>query len=152
MVGFYANSKPLLAYISIPTPKALQLSAKYITVCFYAISLNLKRPICMPPPPPPTPINRHRLYLYANSPRYYRSATLRWPFNLIVNGGKPISFINDPFFKSFLSYDMILVSVDVRGTGASFGTHPGPWSPEEQQVSITFTVLQCYSVTVGTPI
>lgn len=29
---------------------------------------------------------------------------------------------------------MVLVSVDVRGTGASFGTHPGPWSPEEQQV------------------
>lgn len=51
-----------------------------------------------------------------------------------MNGGKPISFINDPFFKSFLAYDMILVSVDVRGTGASFGTHPGPWSPEEQQV------------------
>eukprot|EP00903_Cladosiphon_okamuranus_P019285 g17726.t1 len=71
--------------------------------------------------------------------RYYRSATLRWPFNLIVNGGKPISFINDPFFKSFLSHDMILVSVDVRGTGASFGTHPGPWSPEEQQDS--FEVL-----------
>lgn len=68
------------------------------------------------------------------SNRYYRSATLRWPFNLIVNGGKPISFINDPFFKSFLSHGMILVSVDVRGTGASFGTHPGPWSPEEQQV------------------
>eukprot|EP00752_Nemacystus_decipiens_P002035 g1950.t1 len=68
--------------------------------------------------------------------RYYRSATLRWPFNLIVNGGKPISFINDPFFKSFLSHDMILVSVDVRGTGASFGTHPGPWSPEEQQDSL----------------
>ncbi|CAB1096662.1 unnamed protein product [Ectocarpus sp. CCAP 1310/34] len=68
--------------------------------------------------------------------RYYRSATLRWPFNLFVNGGKPISFINDPFFKSFLSHDMVLVSVDVRGTGASFGTHPGPWSPEEQQDSL----------------
>lgn len=71
--------------------------------------------------------------------RYYRSATLRWPFNLIVNGGKPISFINDPFFKSFLSHDMILVSIDVRGTGASFGTHPGPWSPEEQQVLLQDT-------------
>lgn len=69
-----------------------------------------------------------------NTCRYYRSATLRWPFNMIVNGGKPISFINDPFFKSFLQYDMILVSVDVRGTGASFGIHPGPWSLEEQQV------------------
>ncbi|CAM9189898.1 unnamed protein product [Pylaiella littoralis] len=68
--------------------------------------------------------------------RYYRSATLRWPFNLIVNGGKPISFINDPFFKSFLSHGMVLVSVDVRGTGASFGTHPGPWSCEEQQDSL----------------
>ncbi|CAM9566255.1 unnamed protein product [Scytosiphon promiscuus] len=68
--------------------------------------------------------------------RYYRSATLRWPFNLFINGGKPISFINDPFFKSFLSHGMILVSCDVRGTGASFGTHPGPWSPEEQQDSL----------------
>ena len=53
-----------------------------------------------------------------------------------MNGGKPINFINDPFFKSFLSHGMILVSVDVRGTGASFGAHLGPWSPEEQQVGV----------------
>ncbi|CAM9230059.1 unnamed protein product, partial [Laminaria digitata] len=84
----------------------------------------------MPTPNPKPPVSLCQL------PRYYRSATLRWPFSLIVNGGKPISFINDPFFKSFLSHDMILVSVDVRGTGASFGTHPGPWSPEEQQDSM----------------
>ncbi|CAM9879985.1 unnamed protein product, partial [Ectocarpus sp. 12 AP-2014] len=79
---------------------------------------------------------RKTLPVVFHQARYYRSATLRWPFNLFVNGGKPISFINDPFFKSFLSHDMVLVSVDVRGTGASFGTHPGPWSPEEQQDSL----------------
>ncbi|CAM9869918.1 unnamed protein product [Ectocarpus fasciculatus] len=79
---------------------------------------------------------RKTLPVVFHQARYYRSATLRWPFNLFVNGGKPISFINDPFFKSFLSHDMVLVSVDVRGTGASFGTHPGPWSPEEQEDSL----------------
>jgi predicted acyl esterase len=53
--------------------------------------------------------------------RYYRSTTLRWPLNRLLNGGKPINFINHMAFQSFLSKGMAVVSIDVRGTGASFG-------------------------------
>jgi len=45
----------------------------------------------------------------------------------------PMSWFEGPdeFQRFFTSYGYALVLVDVRGTGASFGTRPYPWSPEE---------------------
>jgi hypothetical protein len=46
--------------------------------------------------------------------RYHREGILAWPW-----------------LRTVLSYGYIIVSVDVRGSGASFGTFRGPFSPEE---------------------
>jgi X-Pro dipeptidyl-peptidase (S15 family) len=67
--------------------------------------------------------------------RYYRSTALRWPLNRLINGGKPINFINHMAFQSFLSKGMAIVSIDVRGTGASFG--------ESVYESIDILCLRC---------
>lgn len=55
--------------------------------------------------------------------RYWRANELRLPFRWFQ---KP-----SPFLRFFTSYGYALVLVDVRGTGASFGTWPYPWSREE---------------------
>lgn len=61
--------------------------------------------------------------------RYWRAMELRIPFRWFL---KPE--ILDPYFKDFqpffTSHGYALVLLDVRGTGASFGTCPHPW-PED---------------------
>lgn len=52
--------------------------------------------------------------------RYYRSFKLWGPADF-ARGGKPTNLINDPYFSRFLYEGLALVSVDVRGSGASFG-------------------------------
>ena len=48
--------------------------------------------------------------------RYHREGIFAWPW-----------------LRTLTKYGYILVSVDVRGSGASFGTFRGPFSPEETQ-------------------
>ncbi len=55
--------------------------------------------------------------------RYWRARELRIPFKWFQ---KP-----DKFLEFFTSYGYSIVLVDVRGTGASFGTWPHPWSRDE---------------------
>lgn len=55
--------------------------------------------------------------------RYWRASELRLPFRWFQKPGV--------FLRFFTSYGYALVLVDVRGTGASFGTWPYPWSKEE---------------------
>ncbi|MCW4020848.1 MAG: CocE/NonD family hydrolase [Candidatus Bathyarchaeota archaeon] len=55
--------------------------------------------------------------------RYWRATEMRVPFKWFQ---KP-----DEFLLFFASYGYALVLVDVRGTGASFGTRPHPWSKDE---------------------
>jgi putative CocE/NonD family hydrolase len=61
--------------------------------------------------------------------RYWRAMELRIPFRWFL---KPD--ILDPYFKDFqpffTSHGYAIVLLDVRGTGASFGTCPHPW-PED---------------------
>jgi putative CocE/NonD family hydrolase len=54
---------------------------------------------------------------------YWRAAEFRPPMSWFQ---KP-----DEFERVFTSHGYALVLVDVRGTGASFGTRPYPWSKEE---------------------
>lgn len=64
-----------------------------------------------------------------NQTRYWRATELRTPFKWFLN---PDDL--NPRFKDFKPYftsrGYALVYVDVRGTGASFGTWPYPWPPE----------------------
>ena len=55
--------------------------------------------------------------------RYWRNVEARLPFKWFQ---KP-----DEFLQFFTSYGYAIVLVDVRGTGASFGTQPHPWAKNE---------------------
>ncbi len=56
--------------------------------------------------------------------RYVRSVEYRWPFN---------TFLHEPeeIIENFVTRGYAWVQVDARGSGASFGTRPYPWSPDE---------------------
>lgn len=55
--------------------------------------------------------------------RYWRAVEIRVPFKWFQ---KP-----NEFLRFFTSYGYALVFVDVRGSGASFGSRPYPWSRDE---------------------
>jgi len=58
--------------------------------------------------------------------RYWRATKFRFPFRYFINplGAKD-------HLKAFTGFGFALISVDVRGTGASFGTRISPWSDDE---------------------
>lgn len=60
--------------------------------------------------------------------RYWRSAELRWPFKWMTKGlvGRQGKFIKDIVTNGY-----VVVNVDSRGSGASFGSRPHPWTEEE---------------------
>ena len=60
--------------------------------------------------------------------RYWRGAELRWPFSKISDGllGHEGNIVRELILSGYA-----FVNVDCRGSGASFGTRPHPWSPDE---------------------
>ncbi|TFJ84189.1 hypothetical protein NSK_004180 [Nannochloropsis salina CCMP1776] len=64
--------------------------------------------------------------------RYYRSFKLWGPGNLARNG-LPINLLNNEYFERFLSQGLAVVSMDIRGSGASFGCSRGPWLEVETE-------------------
>ena len=61
----------------------------------------------------------------------YRRATLR--------DGKIYSVIDSPVYQSFISHGYILANADVRGSGASFGTWKGIFTPKESRDAYEIT-------------
>ena len=58
--------------------------------------------------------------------RYWRSASLKKPFKWLIK------FSTNPMLlKNIPKYGFALIETDVRGTGASYGTRPYPFSEEE---------------------
>lgn len=57
---------------------------------------------------------------------YWRSIVFRKPFRWVEK-----RIIRFNYHDFFTRYGFAIVRVDVRGTGASFGTRPYPWSEEE---------------------
>ncbi len=56
--------------------------------------------------------------------RYWRAWKLRWPFSLFADRTmEPVA--------EFVTRGYAWLSVDARGSGASFGNRPYPWSPDE---------------------
>jgi putative CocE/NonD family hydrolase len=70
-----------------------------------------------------------RLPALLSQTRYWRAMELRAPFKWFL---RPEAL--DPDFQDFqpffTSHGYALINVDVRGTGASFGTWPHPWAAE----------------------
>lgn len=56
--------------------------------------------------------------------RYWRNIHLRWPVSAFVNG------MPDEITE-VVEHGYAIVRVDARGSGASFGTRPCPWSSDE---------------------
>lgn len=62
--------------------------------------------------------------------RYWRGAQFNWPFKGIVTNfsGKTGKLMKEVILRGYA-----LIAVDSRGSGASLGTQPFPWSPDEVQ-------------------
>jgi hypothetical protein len=56
--------------------------------------------------------------------RYWRAISLRWPASL---------FDRDDFVEFFTGHGYAVVKLDVRGTGASFGSWPISYTPQEMR-------------------
>jgi len=61
--------------------------------------------------------------------RYHREGILNWQ---AIGAEKP-------YLQTVLQYDYVIVSVDIRGTGASFGTYRDLFSPEETRDAYDIT-------------
>lgn len=63
--------------------------------------------------------------------RYWRSFQLRWPYSWLTkkNMIEPLY----SFMMQFVRSGYAVVNVDTRGSGASFGTIPHPWTKDEVQ-------------------
>jgi uncharacterized protein len=60
--------------------------------------------------------------------RYWRGAKFRWPFSMFVNN---YSGNAGKMMKEVIRTGYALISVDARGSGASFGSRKHPWTEEE---------------------
>jgi putative CocE/NonD family hydrolase len=58
--------------------------------------------------------------------RYIRAMEYKWPFSMWRKGSRRHETI-----EHFVRHGYAWVSIDARGSGASFGTRPHPWSPDE---------------------
>ncbi|CAL8463886.1 g3421 [Coccomyxa elongata] len=67
--------------------------------------------------------------------RYMRGMRLRWPLKKFTNG-RPIDPINFELKAALLAAGYAVVTIDVRGTGASYGQWRMPWAPAEREDSI----------------
>jgi uncharacterized protein len=92
-----------------------------------------------------------RLPVILHQARYYRSCVLRWPLSWLLNGGKPISLLNHRVFQSFLACGLAVVSMDVRGTGASFGKCARCVLCSHQRVSRLRALTRFVHTRTGTP-
>jgi putative CocE/NonD family hydrolase len=60
--------------------------------------------------------------------RYWRSMETRWPFGWFVD--EPRDYVREPL-EAFVARGYAWVAVDARGSGASYGSRPYPWSRDE---------------------
>lgn len=77
--------------------------------------------------PSPAPSDQ-RFPVLLHQTRYWRLPELRWPFSMFSQGllGHEAGYVKELVLSGY-----VFVNVDCRGSGASFGSRPYPWSPEE---------------------
>jgi len=114
-VGYVSDFCRYKGY-SEPRYKGLNIKSLYITMRDgVKIAVDVVLPKNLPPD--------SKIPTLILQTRYWRANELRIPFRWFQ---KP-----DKFLLFFTSYGYAIVLVDVRGTGASFGTWPYPWSRDE---------------------
>ncbi|GAB4509122.1 MAG: CocE/NonD family hydrolase [Anaerolineae bacterium] len=108
----------LFAHVPAPRYKGVQVTSRYLTMRDdIRIAIDLMLPAGAEEPLPV-------LMLMA---RYWRSMALRVPDQPNKAPIGPREAINNDLIQRGFA----VVAIDARGTGASFGTCPYPWSPDE---------------------
>ena len=105
-----------------PQYRGMVTSSTYLTL---SDGIRLAAEVMLPKGLPPG----MRIPALLQQTRYWRAADLNPPLGWFLNPTDLAPELKDhnPFFTS---RGYALVSVDVRGTGASFGTWPYPWAPD----------------------
>ncbi len=80
------------------------------------LAVDFSLPLGLPP--------NARIPALVAATRYWRSRELRWPFSLFMR--EP-----DGARDFFTTRGWALIRVDMRGTGASYGTQPHPWPAKD---------------------
>lgn len=102
------------------TYKGISTSSRYLTMrdgVKIAVDLNL----------PAGLKDGERIPAIVRQTRYFRSLGIGWPLKWLGD----THWIGDAERKVFVTHGYAWVDVDARGTGASFGRWPYPWSPNE---------------------
>lgn len=78
----------------------------------------------------PKRLGNAKLPTVVRSTCYSRALEFRFPFNLLLHGG-PLDGLYRKTRHFILGRGYAWIDVDARGSGASFGWRPCPWSPDE---------------------
>jgi uncharacterized protein len=120
--AWYTTQCPEPGY---PRYRGMRYSSCHLTMCDgVRIAIDLYLPAGL--------TSDVRLPAILHQTRYYRSMELRWPLRMLF-GGKPFQHIaaDKRRRRRFVAGGYAWVDVDVRGSGASFGSRVGEWSPDE---------------------
>ena len=102
------------------TYKGISTSSRYLTMRDgVKIALDLNLPAGLK--------DGERIPAIVRQTRYFRSLGIGWPLKWLGD----THWIGDVERKVFVTRGYAWVDVDARGTGASFGRWPYPWSPNE---------------------
>ncbi|TFG14263.1 MAG: CocE/NonD family hydrolase [Promethearchaeota archaeon] len=123
---------------SVPNPfyKEYSTSSTYIPMrdgIKIAVDLYLPKPL---------PSDK-KLSTILSQTRYWRAINFRKPFSYFLK-----SLSKKDYIKVFTSYGYAFLSVDVRGSGASFGYRISPWSEDEVKDSneiVDWIIAQSWS-------
>jgi putative CocE/NonD family hydrolase len=103
-----------------PEYKKVTAQSLYVTMRDgVKIAIDVARPRGLPP--------EAKIPAIIRQTRYWRAIDFRWPLSWTRR--------TNNFKRFFTSYGYALVLIDARGSGASFGTRPYPWSRDEIQDS-----------------
>ena len=110
-------------YSTPPKYKKLKQTSQYLTMRDgVQLAVNLTLPVGMEP--------GEKIPAIIYQTRYWRGAQFKWPFKGILTNfsGKTGKLMKEVILRGYA-----LVAVDVRGSGASMGTQPYPWTADEVQ-------------------
>lgn len=76
-------------------------------------------------------IEKSKVPIVFHQSRYYRSVQMTWPLNKL-RFNMPYNLVSQFYFEQLLCRGIGVVSMDIRGSGASEGDFIGPWTQTEQ--------------------
>ena len=105
---------------SLPKYQEIEKTSFYVTMSDgVKIAVDLALPKNLKP--------GERLPAILDQTRYVRSVEYSWPFSI----GQDRTSVTNATQAFFVRHGYAYLKVDVRGSGASFGIRPYPWSPKE---------------------